>query len=180
MIRQSIARRYAKGLFAVGERDGKYGEYLRQMKDILSVFEAGPKLATALTLPLLEVEKRKDLLSDVVKAVGASPSVSAFLTLLLEKNRMNYLPLICEAFEGMVDEKAGVVKGIGYTPYPLSGDVRAKIEEALSRRLDRKVELDMRQDTSLIGGIKVVVGGFRIDGSVKRQLELLNERMLKE
>jgi len=180
VIRQSVARRYAKGLFSVGEKDGKYGEYLRQLRNVLSVFEAGPRLARALTLPLLEVEKRKELLSDVVKAVGASPVPSAFLGLLLEKNRMNYLPLICEALEEMVDEKAGVVKGIGYTPYPMSGDVRAKIEEALARRLDRKVELDMRQDTSLIGGIKVVVGGFRIDGSVKRQLELLNESMLKE
>jgi F-type H+-transporting ATPase subunit delta len=180
VIRQSIARRYAKGLFAVGERDGKQGEYLRQMRDVLSVLEAGPRLATALTLPLLEMEKRKELLSDVAKALDASPSVSAFLALLLEKNRINYLPLICEAFAGMVDEKAGVVKGVGYAPYPVSGDVRAKIEEALARRLARKVELDMRQDASLIGGIKVVVGGYRIDGSVKRQFELLNERMLKE
>jgi F-type H+-transporting ATPase subunit delta len=180
VIRQSIARRYAKGLFAVGERDGKEGEYLRQMKEVLSVLEAGPRLATALTLPLLKMEKRRELLSDVVKALGASPACSAFLSLLLEKNRINYLPLICEAFEGMVDEKAGVVKGVGYTPYPLSGDVRAKIEDALARRLDKKVQLDMRQDASLIGGIKVVVGGYRIDGSVKRQLELLNERMLKE
>ena len=180
MIRQSIARRYAKGLFAVGEKDGKYGEYLKQMRDVFSVIDAGPRLARALTLPLLEVEKRKELLSDVLKAVGASPVPSAFLALLLERNRMHYLPLICEALERMADEKAGVVKGIGYAPYPVSGDVRARIEEALGRRLDRKVQLDMRQDASLIGGIKVVVGGFRIDGSVKKQLELLNESMLKE
>jgi F-type H+-transporting ATPase subunit delta len=180
VIRQSIARRYAKGLFAVSERDGKDRESLREMRDVLAVMEAGPKLARALTLPLIEAEKRKELLSDVLKAVGTSPVVSAFLSLLLEKNRMNYLPLICEAFERMADEKAGIVKGIGYAPYPVSGDARTRIEEVLARRLDRKVQLDMHEDASLIGGIKVVVGGFRIDGSVKRQLELLNERMLKE
>ena len=180
MIRQSIARRYAKGLFAVGEKDGRYGEYLAQMKEVLSVMEAGPKIARALTLPLLEIEKRKELLDDLIRALGVAPAPSAFLALLLERMRMNYLPLICDAFERMVDEKAGVVKGVGYAPYPVSEKVRARIEEALAKRLNKRVQLDMREDPSLIGGIKVVVGGFRIEGSVKRQLELLNERMLKE
>ena len=37
MIRQSIARRYAKALFAVGEKDGRYKEYLEQMGQLLKV-----------------------------------------------------------------------------------------------------------------------------------------------
>jgi len=180
VIRRSIARRYARGLFAVGERDGKFGDYLRQMKDVLSVIEAGEQLKRALTLPLLEIERRREVLADLVKALSIDPALSAFLAFLLERNRMNYLPMICEAFERMVDELGGVVKGVGYSPYPVSEAVRLRLEEALGERLNKKVQLDIREDRSLIGGMKVVVGGMRIDGSVKRQLELLNESMLKE
>lgn len=180
MIRQSIARRYARGLFAVGEKDGRYREYLGELDEFLKVVEKGPKIERALMLPLLEIHKRKEILSDIIRALSMEAPPAALLGLLLERNRMNYLPLICNAYEAMVDDAEGLVRGVGYSAYPLSETAKTRIEEALGERLAKRVHLDMRQDASLIGGIKVIVGGLRIDGSVKRQLEMLNERMTKE
>ena len=180
MIRQSIARRYAKALFAVGEKDGKYRDYLREAGEILSTIEGEPRLKKALMLPLFEMDRRKDILSDFIKALSLSPPVAALLSLLLERDRMGYLPLIHGSFEHMVDEKEGRVKGVGYSAYPVSEAVKTRIEEALEEKLHKKVHLDIKEDKDLIGGIKVIVGGMRIDGSVKRQLELLNESMMKE
>ncbi len=180
MIRQSIARRYAKGLFSAGEKDGKYKDYLRQMNDMLSVVKKEPKLEKALMIPLFEMAKRKELLSDLIKALSLAPTVASLLQLLLDKNRIDYLPLVRDIYADMVDEKEGRVKGVGYSPYPLSPDMKKRIEEALGERLNKQVQLDIKEDKELIGGIKVIVGGIRIDGSVKRQLELLNESMMKE
>jgi F-type H+-transporting ATPase subunit delta len=180
LIKQSIARRYARGLLAVGERDGLYRQYLGQLEEFLRIVEKGPKIERALMVPLLEMNKRKTLLSDIVKALGMGAVPAALLGLLLERNRMNYLPSICDAYEEMVDEKEGLVRGVGYSAYPVSEAAKTRLEEALGARLSKRVQLDMREDTSLIGGIKVIVGGLQIDGSVKRQLELLNESMMKE
>ena len=180
MIKQSVARRYARGLFAVGERDGRFKEYLDQLDLFLQVVDKGPKIERALMLPLLEMGKRKELLSDIIKALAIMPAPSALLYLLIERNRMNYLPSILNAYEEMADEKEGLVKGVGYSAYPVTEDVLAQIEEALGARLEKRVQLEMREDQSLIGGIKVIVGGLRIDGTVRRQLELLNESMMKE
>ena len=180
MIRQSIARSYAKGLFAVGEKDGRYEEYLRQMEEILKTMNETPRIGRALTLPLLEMDKRRDLLSGFVSLFGASPPVAALLGLLLEKSRFPYLSAICDAYRQMIDEKEGRVRGAVYSPDPLSGDAKTRIEEALGARLNKKVELRTEEDKELIGGLKVIVGGTRIDGSVRRQLELLHESMMKE
>ena len=180
MIRQSIARSYAKGLFAAGEKDGKYKDYLRQMEEILKIVNEAPRIRKALALPLFEMDKRKELLSGFMSALDVSPPVAALLGLLLEKNRMTYLPAIHDAYEQMIDDKEGRVKGAVYSAYPLSDDAKARIEEALGERLNKKVELRVEEDKELIGGLKVIVGGMRIDGSVKRQLELLNESMMKE
>jgi F-type H+-transporting ATPase subunit delta len=180
LIRQSIARRYAKGLFAVGVKDDKYREYLAQMDETLITLKKEPKLNKALVLPLLKMEQRKEILIDLTRALGLSPVPIALLSLLLERNRMNYLPLIRAAYEEMVNDREGVVKGIGYSAYPLSGGAKARIEKALGERLNRKVLLDVKEDRDLIGGIKVIIGGMRIDGTVRRQLEILNERMMKE
>ena len=180
MIRQSIARRYAQGLFAVGEKDGRYRDYLEQMRQVLSVAAFDPKIEKALMLPLIEMDKRKELLSTLAGAIGAAPPVAALLGLLLEKQRMNYLSLICDSYGEMIDDKEGRARGVCYSAYPVSDEVRQRIEAALAERLGKKVELSVREDKGLIGGLKVIVGGLRIDGSVRRQLELLSERMMEE
>jgi F-type H+-transporting ATPase subunit delta len=180
LIRHSIAKRYAKALFEVGEKEGKYRKYLDELGSILETIEAEPRLKTTLMLPLLEMAKRRELLSEVVRILDISPPVAGTLQMLLEKNRVSYVPLVKEMYGELVDEKEGRIKGALYTAYPVSGDVKARIEEALSGRLQKKVELAVTEDKNLIGGIKVVVGGLRIDGSVRRQLEILNERIVKE
>jgi len=180
LIRQSIARRYARGLFSVGVKDGRYRDYLVEMDEILSVLKGAPRLARALELPLFEMEKRKDILADLNKALGLSSTSVALLGLLLERNRVNYLPMIRAAYEDMANAKEGLVKGTAFSAYPISEEAKGRIEQALGEKLDKKVLLDMKEDKYLIGGIKVVIGGLRIDGSVKRQLEILNESMMKE
>ena len=77
MIRQSVARSYAKGLFAAGVKDGKYQDYLRQMKEILKIVNEAPRIRKALALPLFEMDKRKELLSGFMAALDASPPVAA-------------------------------------------------------------------------------------------------------
>ena len=180
MISHSIAKRYAKALFGAGEKDGNYKKYLEELGALLQFVETEPRLKTTLMLPLIEMAKRMDLLSEVVRLLGVSPTVAGTIQMLLEKNRITYLPLVKEEYAALVDEKEGRVKGALYTAYPLASDAKARIEAALSQRLQKKVELTETRDKELIGGVKVVVGGLRIDGTVRRQLEILNERIMKE
>jgi F-type H+-transporting ATPase subunit delta len=161
-------------------KDGRYRDYLKEVDEVLSVFEGEPKLAKALELPLFEMEKRKDILADLTKLLGLSNASVALIGLLLERNRINYLPMIRTAYEEMANAREGLVKGVGYSAYPLSDEAKSRIEKALGEKLNKKVALDFEEDKELIGGIKVLIGGLRIDGSIKRQLEILNESMMKE
>jgi F-type H+-transporting ATPase subunit delta len=180
LISQAIAKRYAKGLFAVGEKDGKYGNYLEEIERIVNLFAAQQRIGKALMLPILEMEKRKELLGDVMKAFGVSLPLANLFTMILENNRMGYIPLIKDVYRELVDEKEGRVRGILYTAYPLDESAKKRIEEELKKKLRKDVVLQVVEDKSLIGGVKVVVKGTIIDGSVKRQLEVLKENILKE
>jgi F-type H+-transporting ATPase subunit delta len=180
LIHQSIARKYAKGLFSVGEKDGKYGEYLLELSSLVSLFEKEERLGKALMLPILEMEKRKELLGDVVRAAGLSLSVTNMLTMLMERNRMAYLPLLKDAYIDLVDEKEGRVKGTLWSAFPIDDGMKTKIEAVLKEWMKKDVILSVIEDKSLIGGIKLNVHGTIIDGSVKRQLEALKENILKE
>ncbi|MDD5008452.1 MAG: ATP synthase F1 subunit delta [Syntrophorhabdaceae bacterium] len=180
MISRSIAKRYAKGLFAVGEKNGKYRSYLEELEGVLSVFDKEERLKKALMLPLLEVQKRKELLSDVMRALGVSPSVSSLFNILVENNRMGYLPVIRDVYQELVDDKEGRVRGTLWTAYPLEETSRNRIAEVLKDKFNKEVTLETLEDKSLIGGVKVVIKGTIIDGSVKKQIETLKENILEE
>ncbi|HOD75941.1 MAG: ATP synthase F1 subunit delta [Syntrophorhabdaceae bacterium] len=180
MISQSIAKRYAKGLFNVGEKNGKYKEYQAEIEGVLSVLDKEERLKRAIVLPLVEVEKRKEVLSDVMKSLKISSPLASMFTMLLEKNRMGYLNLIRDVYNDLVDEKEGRVKGTLWTAFPVSDEIKVKIEKELGTRLSKKVTLAVQEDKNLIGGVKVAIKGTIIDGSVKRQLHTLQENILKE
>lgn len=164
----------------MGEKDGKYRSYLEELEGVLDVFEREQRLKKALMLPLLEVQKRKELLSDVMRSLGVSPSVSSLFNMLIENNRMGYLPVIRDVYRELVDDKEGRVRGTLWAAYPLEETSRNRIAEALKDKFNKEVVLETVEDRSLIGGVKVVIKGTIIDGSVKKQIETLKENILKE
>jgi len=180
LISQSIAKKYARGLFAVGEKDGKYRAYYEELDTILRYFKEEQKLGNALMLPITEMRKRKELLGDVMRAFGASLPLANVFSMLLENNRMGYLPMIKDVYGELIDEKEGRVRGTLLSAYPLDDSTKLRIEDALKEKMHKKVILTATEDKTLMGGVKVVIKGTIIDGSAKRQLELLKENILKE
>lgn len=180
MISQSIAKRYAKGLFSVGEKDGQYKKYFTEFEGVLGVFDKEERLKKVLMLPIVEIDKRKAILSDVMKALQVSAPLAGIFTMLLERNRMGYLTLIKDVYGELVDEKEGRVKGAVWSAFPLEDEAKKRIEKELSTKMMKEVILTAHEDKSLIGGIKVIIKGTIIDGSVKQQLATLKENILKE
>jgi F-type H+-transporting ATPase subunit delta len=180
LIHQAIAKKYARGLFNVGEKNGKYKDYLKELETMLSLLEKEGRLKKALMLPILEMDKRKDVLGDVMRAVGISAPTSNMLSMLLERNRITYLPLLRDVYSDLVDEKEGRVRGTLWTAFPLDAPAKAQIEGVLKEKMRKDVVLKVMEDKSLIGGVKLNVKGTIIDGSVKRQLNTLKENILKE
>jgi len=180
LISQSIAKRYARGLFTVGEKDGKYRAYFEELDAILKLFKEEQRLGKAIMLPITEMSKRKELLGDVMRVFGASLPLANMFNMLLENNRMGYLPLIRDVYSEFIDDKEGRVRGTLYSTYPLEKDTIQNIEDVLKEKLHKEVVLAEVEDKSLMGGVKVVIKGTIIDGSAKRQLELLKENILKE
>ncbi|MBP8626478.1 MAG: ATP synthase F1 subunit delta [Syntrophorhabdaceae bacterium] len=180
MISRSIAKRYARGLFAVGEKDGRYNQYLEELNLILDFFAKEQRLSRPLMLPILEMNKRKDILGEVLKTFKVSVPLANMFMMLLERNRMRYLTAIRDVYSELVDEKEGRVRGTVWTAYPLDSETKKRIEGALKEKLKKDVILDAIEDNALIGGVKVSLKGTIIDGSVKRQLETLKENIMKE
>ena len=69
------------------------------------------------------------------------------------------------------------IEGLLKSSYPLETRSIKRIKDVLEKKLQRKLHLYIELDSSLLGGVYAKVGNIVIDGSVKRRLEDLREKL---
>ena len=103
--------------------------------------------------------------------------VKNFLNLLLDKNRIGIIHQITDHYERLMDDISNIARAEIVTPRPLREDAQKKLEKALGDLTSKTIKTEVKEDHSLIGGIVVKIGDLVLDGSVKTQLEGLNESL---
>ena len=66
------------------------------------------------------------------------------------------------------------------TPVALTADQTETLTDTLSSLIDRRVELDVKEDPSLIAGIQVRLGDKVIDNSIRQQLSEIRGRVRED
>ena len=97
--------------------------------------------------------------------------------MLLERRRLEILEEIFETWRVLAEEKLGIVSAEVSTPLPLTKKEEGLCRETLEKLTGRKVRIFTRTDASLIGGVRARIGSQVYDGSVRRQLRILRERL---
>jgi F-type H+-transporting ATPase subunit delta len=101
----------------------------------------------------------------------------AFLALLSENGRLDFLPEIAEGFEALKSEDENVADAEVVSASELDDGQKARLAAALRQRLRRDVRLHCTVDPALIGGAVVRSGDLLIDGSLKGRLERLETEL---
>ena len=107
----------------------------------------------------------------------ASPELLAVLTTMIERNQLDLLPQVAEAYQDMVREDEDVVGVTVTTAVPLDDELRDEISQTCADSLGKKVFLIERVDPSIIGGLVIEARGQRRDISVKTQLRAAREAL---
>ena len=164
-----IAQNYASALLSIAIEENKVVDYQKEVKELSKIIKDNPDFLMLIDSRFLSVEERKEEVEKVLK--GFSTDVINFIKIIVSHNRVNYLEDILEAFNTLCNESRDIVEGLIYTAFPLKDKVLLKIKNKISQIEHRDVDLIVRIDPSLIGGVKVVINSHVYDGSIKNQLE---------
>ncbi|MCL2222490.1 MAG: ATP synthase F1 subunit delta [Oscillospiraceae bacterium] len=100
-----------------------------------------------------------------------------FLYLVADKNReVALLPALTKLI-ATIEQHKGKVTARVVSASPYDDNQAQSLKAMLSRRLDKDVELDMKVDSSVIGGPYIFVDGYHIDWTVKKRLRDLTIHM---
>ena len=168
-----LARRYARALLDVAVEKGTPENVARELGDAIQAIEGNADLRTVLYHPAIRGEKKRA----IVGALWKDGLVARLLALLAERERLALLPAVAEEFERAWNERRGVASGEAVSAAPLGeGQVQA-LRSAIEKSLGVGVDLKTRVDESLLGGLRVTLGGRTYDGTVRSQLRALRERL---
>lgn len=151
-------------------------EVTHELSFVTSLFDLVPLFRPFLESPRIAAARKRDVINRVLGLV-LSPEVLAFVGELVERRRGGYLPSVSEQFQARADEAAGRVHGEVISAYPLPPETIDRLGMRLGERLEREVILHPRVDRAVLGGLRVRVGDFLIDGTIRHRLEELRQNL---
>jgi F-type H+-transporting ATPase subunit delta len=108
MVNVSIARRYARALLDVTAESQRTDAVATQLDSLVKAFERSPELSDVLLNPAYSRAQRAQVVESLIQLAGnLDPILSNTLRLLVERNRLIYLPDVARAFREMADARAG-------------------------------------------------------------------------
>jgi F-type H+-transporting ATPase subunit delta len=179
MVTGSLARRYAKAVFDIGNAQGDLTKLGQDIRSLAKAMRESKELDTALSNPAIRRSDRRKVIDGLLKSIGVQTASRNLVYLLLEGERMASLPGISRALDEMIEAKAGRVTAEVISAKPLDPSQLSQINAALEKVSGKKVSITTRQDPELLGGVVAKVGDTVYDGSIRTQLRTLRDELSK-
>jgi F-type H+-transporting ATPase subunit delta len=150
-----------------------------ELTAVNAVLADNPALNSIFRSPAYGIEAKRAILRDIIGKLELSGTVANFLQLILDRNRLAFLPQIAESFSAFADDLSGVIRPTLSSGLPLDGSQVGEIKAALEKSTGKKVVLNVEVDPNLIGGVVTKIGGTVYDGSVRTQLNRIEDILQK-
>ncbi len=171
-----VAKLYAQVWYDVVNGTGpavNLDKYRSELESFGDLFRESELLVKVFNSPNVSDLEKESVLTVFSQKLGLSPLSSRFLMMLVKKNRIKFLGTILKEIETIQVDRSGGLSGELISAVPLSLETQEKVTHALSKKLNKKVTLKIRVDSSLIAGIRVTVAGITYDSSIQNKLEKL-------
>jgi F-type H+-transporting ATPase subunit delta len=171
---QTLARPYATAIFEQAKQQNQLNEWLNILALLAKIAEHA-ELGNWLKSSVSS-EKKAQLL---MQLLGPQPQeVRNAVTLLAEKKRLDLLAEIYHQYQNSkhLFEQMQTVQV--RSAFPLTSAQQTSLQQALSKKIGRNIELVIEVDAALIGGLIIQVGDEVYDHSIKGQLHQLSQGLL--
>jgi F-type H+-transporting ATPase subunit delta len=172
-----LSRRYARALFDLGQQDGSYLNYGKELNELVNSYMVSPDFRHAMTSPLFTVDVRKKILEAVLNKGGFSSMTRNFLNLLIDKNRIGALESINDCYLRLTDEASNISRAEITTAKPLKKETLTRVIKTFEGITSKSIRAEVKEDPAIIGGIIVKIGDKFWDGSIRAQMEGLRESL---
>lgn len=168
-----IAERYVKALFDVAEAASALADVEKDMASLGAALAESAEFAQFLTNPLMDRDQQANVMAALAEKMKASKLTTQFIAMLTRQKRLPILPEIIALFAQTAATARGEMQAEVIAASPLKAPEVAQIKDRLSKAFGKKVNLDVRQDADLLGGVVLKVGSQQLDASLAGKMARL-------
>lgn len=175
MKNEVVARPYARALFDLTREQNKEEQVARELGDVLMIWDGDREFREFVRRPEVPVVAKREA---VERIFGDLDRVTArLLAIVIDKHREDILSTIYEMYRSLWDDSRGIIHAQVIAASVLTEDQQRLLGDALGRTTGRTVEIAVKRDQSLMGGVVVRIGDRVLDGSLARRLAVLVDRL---
>jgi F-type H+-transporting ATPase subunit delta len=172
------ASRYAKALLRNVGMD-KAGEAIAELSSVNDLMIKSKEFRSLLVNPQFTTGEKTGVIKAIADRLKLSDSTIKFVLYLAEIGAIIGLADILKIAVNIYLERQRKAKAIVMSPIEISKDREGALKASLKKMTDRDVDLEYVIDPSLLGGILVKVGSTMYDTSIRGQLRLLKDELIK-
>lgn len=179
MIKTAVARRYAQALFELLDQSNI--EATREtLNGLGQAMKESASLRHVVASPAFGADDKISVLTELGGRFGCPPAGKAFISQLVKKNRVGFLPEIAVAFAKLVDESKGTRQVSVSSATALSPAEQDQIRTRLRATLKREVDVTFQTDASHLAGVRIQIGSTVVDSTVRGRLKDMQSLLTRE
>ncbi len=152
---------------------------IEQLNAISSLMKKDRTFKNILTGPVFSETESQQIIDLIGQKLMMSDKTIKYIRYLSESKAIVAMPEIVSAIESAYLEMKKKAKAIVTSPIQISKDYEAKLRSALKEITGRDIDIELTVDSSLLGGVRIKIGSTMYDSSIKGQLELLRDKLMK-
>jgi F-type H+-transporting ATPase subunit delta len=176
MIRR-FARPYARAMMDVAGSPAKASELRGELMRFADALQKSADLRDFYANPAVDETAKISVTQTLAKKMKASELATRSLEVLVRHHRINDLDAIVAALAAYVNKALGVAVAEVRSAKSLGPDEIRELADTLSKKVGKKVELDIRTDPKLLGGFVVKIGSEIWDASVAGKINKFRESL---
>ena len=172
-----VAGRYASALFELAREQRATDAVSGDLDRFGLMLRDSPDLQRLVRSPVFTAEEQQRAVQAILERTGIGGFAGNFIRLVASNRRLFALPDMIRAFRTLVADHKGIVRAQVTLAEPPSDRIVGDIKSALREVAKAEVDVDIRIDPSLIGGLVVKMGSRMVDASLRTKLNSIRLAM---
>ena len=173
------SERYSRALFEVVQEANELGKIENDLKNFLFLLNNSIQIKNFIHNPTQSKENQYNVINLLSETLNFSKNLKNFMFLLIEKRRIFFVAKIIDSFLRLCAQKRGEVKASLISSKELSEAELENISQELSSLTSSTIKFNYKVDKELIGGLKLQLGSFMIDTSIKNRLNKYKQQLIE-
>lgn len=170
----TIARPYAEALYRVA-KSGNLSAWSELVAEMAQA-AAHPDVVALAHNPKVSAVQTAEAFLSVLKSPVTAEAKNFVLT-LTEYDRLTALPEIAVQFHALQNADAGSADAEITSAFEMTDAQVGELAATLEKKFGRKLHPTVKVDSSLIGGVRIVVGDQVLDTSVRAKLQQMHNAL---